>query len=59
MTIENLSANKSFGGWHKQYSHQSLTLNCSMRFAIYLPSASIKWTKSTCVVLAFGLNLHR
>jgi S-formylglutathione hydrolase len=37
MTIENLSANKSFGGWHKQYSHQSLTLNCSMRFAIYLP----------------------
>jgi S-formylglutathione hydrolase len=37
MTIENLSANKSAGGWHKQYSHQSLTLNCSMRFAIYLP----------------------
>jgi S-formylglutathione hydrolase len=37
MTIENLSANKFFGGWHKQYSHQSLTLNCSMRFAIYLP----------------------
>tara|TARA_R110002153_G_scaffold2340_3_gene11438 strand:- start:588 stop:1427 length:840 start_codon:yes stop_codon:yes gene_type:complete len=37
MTIENLSANKCFGGWHKQYSHQSLTLNCSMRFAIYLP----------------------
>jgi S-formylglutathione hydrolase len=37
MIIENLSANKSFGGWHKQYSHQSITLNCSMRFAIYLP----------------------
>ena len=37
MTIENISANKSFGGWHKQYSHQSSTLNCSMRFAIYLP----------------------
>jgi len=37
MTIENFSANKSFGGWHKQYSHQSLTLNCSMRFATYLP----------------------
>ena len=26
-----------FGGWHKQYSHQSTTLNCKMRFAIYLP----------------------
>ena len=37
MTIENLSANKCFGGWHKQYRHQSLTLSCSMRFAIYLP----------------------
>ncbi len=37
MTIENLSCNKSFGGWHKQYSHQSATLGCEMRFAIYLP----------------------
>ena len=37
MTIENLTAHKSFGGWHKQYSHQSKALNCSMRFAIYLP----------------------
>jgi S-formylglutathione hydrolase len=37
MSIENLSSNKSFGGWHKQYSHHSTTLNCAMRFAIYLP----------------------
>ena len=37
MTIENLSVNKSFGGWHKQYTHQSKVLNCNMRFAIYLP----------------------
>ena len=37
MTIEILTTNKSFGGWHKQYSHQSTTLNCNMRFAIYLP----------------------
>ncbi|KAA1174105.1 S-formylglutathione hydrolase [Marinobacter salinexigens] len=37
MTIENLSSNKSFGGWHKQYSHQSESLGCTMRFAIYLP----------------------
>ncbi|WP_019029936.1 S-formylglutathione hydrolase [Colwellia piezophila] len=36
-SIENLSVNKHFGGWHKQYSHQSKTLNCTMRFAIYLP----------------------
>jgi S-formylglutathione hydrolase len=37
MSIENLSANKSFGGWHKQYRHHSSSLNCAMRFAIYLP----------------------
>lgn len=37
MTIENLSVNKSFGGWHKQYSHHSKTLNGNMQFAIYLP----------------------
>ncbi|QYJ83884.1 S-formylglutathione hydrolase [Shewanella aegiceratis] len=37
MTIENISSNKCFGGWHKQYQHQSRVLNCAMRFAIYLP----------------------
>lgn len=37
MTLENLSSNKSFGGWHKQYSHSSSSLGCTMRFAIYLP----------------------
>lgn len=37
MMIENISVNKSFGGWQKQYSHQSKVLNCTMRFAIYLP----------------------
>lgn len=43
MTIENLSANKVFGGWHKQYSHVSSSLNCKMQFSIYLPpQASVK-----------------
>jgi len=37
MSLENLNVNKSFGGWHKQYSHYSQTLNCLMRFSIYLP----------------------
>ncbi len=37
MTIENISSNKSFGGWNKQYSHFSEVLGCQMRFAIYLP----------------------
>ncbi len=37
MSLQNISSNKSFGGWHKQYSHFSNTLDCEMRFAIYLP----------------------
>lgn len=37
MTLENLSTNKSFSGWHKQYRHPSESLNCDMRFAIFLP----------------------
>ncbi|RFA31403.1 S-formylglutathione hydrolase [Alkalilimnicola ehrlichii] len=37
MTLENVGANKSFGGWHKQYRHRSEALNGSMRFAIFLP----------------------
>jgi S-formylglutathione hydrolase len=35
--LENLSQAKVFGGWHKQYRHHSATLNCQMRFAVYLP----------------------
>ncbi len=37
MTLELVSANRSFDGWHKQYSHQSASLDCKMRFAIFLP----------------------
>lgn len=37
MKVENISSNKSFGGWNKQYSHRSAVLHCDMRFAIYLP----------------------
>ncbi|WP_448547849.1 S-formylglutathione hydrolase [Thalassotalea fusca] len=35
--IEIISQNKSFGGWHKRYRHQSATVNCDMTFAVYLP----------------------
>lgn len=35
--LTSISQNRSFGGWHKQYSHASTVLGCEMRFAIYLP----------------------
>ncbi len=37
MSLKKLAANKSFGGWHEQYSHTSESLDCNMRFAVYLP----------------------
>ncbi|MBR9728876.1 S-formylglutathione hydrolase [Shewanella intestini] len=37
MSITQVSATKAFGGWHKQFSHQSDATSCEMRFAIFLP----------------------
>ena len=56
MSIENLSSNKSFGGWHKQYSHQSDTLGCVMRFAIYLPPQVASGQKVPVVYWLSGLT---
>jgi S-formylglutathione hydrolase len=56
MSIENLSSNKSFGGWHKQYSHQSDTLGCVMRFAIYLPPQMASGQKVPVVYWLSGLT---
>lgn len=53
MTIENVSQAKVFGGWHKQYTHDSATLNCNMRFAIFLPPNA---TKSTPVPVLYWLS---
>ena len=56
MTIDNLSANRSFGGWHKQYSHHSKTLNCDMRFAIYLPPQAVNGAKVPVLYWLSGLT---
>ncbi|OLQ75401.1 S-formylglutathione hydrolase [Photobacterium proteolyticum] len=56
MTIENISVNKSFDGWHKQYSHQSETLNCTMRFAIFLPPEASNGKKVPVLYWLSGLT---
>jgi S-formylglutathione hydrolase len=56
MTIENLSVNKSFGGWHKQYSHYAKTVNCDMRFAIYLPPQASSGAKVPVLYWLSGLT---
>lgn len=54
--IENASANKSFGGWSKQYTHQSAVLNCNMRFAIYLPPQASNSSKVPVLYWLSGLT---
>ncbi|MGB0894340.1 MAG: S-formylglutathione hydrolase [Parashewanella sp.] len=56
MNIENISANKSFGGWHKQYRHQSQVLNCEMRFAVYLPPQVTNGNKVPVLYWLSGLT---
>ncbi|WP_308366023.1 MULTISPECIES: S-formylglutathione hydrolase [unclassified Microbulbifer] len=56
MTIENLSSNRSYGGWHKQYRHQSESLNCEMRFAIYLPPQTALGEKVPALYWLSGLT---
>lgn len=56
MSIENLSCNKSFGGWHKQYQHTSSSLNCAMKFAIYLPPQATSGKKVPVLYWLSGLT---
>ncbi len=42
MTLTNISQAKVCGGWHKQYTHSSTSLNSNMRFAIFLPPNASK-----------------
>lgn len=42
MTIKRVSSNKSFGGLHLQVRHASVTLDCIMRFSVYLPPQATK-----------------
>lgn len=56
MTIENISSNKAFDGWHKRYSHQSDVLNCKMRFAIYLPPQATGKNKVPVMYWLSGLT---
>lgn len=35
--LEQVAANKCFGGWQKRFKHHSESLNCDMHFSIFLP----------------------
>lgn len=56
MSLENISSNKSFGGWNKHYSHRSVSLSCTMRFAIYLPPQASSGSKVPVLYWLSGLT---
>mgnify|MGYP000355213038 CR=1 FL=1 len=56
MSIENLTSNKIFNGWHEQYTHESAVLSCIMRFAIYLPPQASNSNKVPVVYWLSGLT---
>ncbi|MGB0834877.1 MAG: S-formylglutathione hydrolase [Psychrobium sp.] len=56
MTIVNLAVNKVSDGWHKQYSHRSTTLNCDMRFAVFLPPQATNDNKVPVLYWLSGLT---
>lgn len=55
-TLQQVSNVKSFGGWHQQYSHSSSTLNCHMRFAVYLPPQATATNKVPVMYWLSGLT---
>ncbi|WP_428240087.1 S-formylglutathione hydrolase [Gynuella sp.] len=56
MSLELISSNKSFGGWLKRFGHTSTTLNCQMRFSVYLPPQVEDGTKVPVLYWLSGLT---
>jgi len=54
--LKNISRNKVFGGWHKQYTHQSFSNDCTMQFAIYLPPNASETEKVPVIYWLSGLT---
>ncbi|MGF6287900.1 S-formylglutathione hydrolase [Pseudomonas silensiensis] len=56
MSLENISCQKSFGGWHKRYRHRSDVLGCDMVFAVYLPPQAEQGGKLPVLYWLSGLT---
>ncbi len=56
MSLELISSNRSFGGWHRRYRHRSETLGCDMAFAVYLPPQAEQGTRLPVFYWLSGLT---
>lgn len=56
MNLQNISQNKIAGGWHKQYQHDAKSVNCVMKFAIFLPANASEKQKVPVLYWLSGLT---
>ena len=56
MTLELVSSTKVFDGRQQQYRHYSETLNCEMRFAIFLPPLAERMEKTQRFPVLYWLS---
>ncbi|XP_016054990.1 PREDICTED: S-formylglutathione hydrolase isoform X3 [Miniopterus natalensis] len=57
MALKQISSNKCFGGLQKVFEHDSVELNCKMKFAIYLPPKSETGKCPALYWLSGGCNI--
>lgn len=57
-TLELLSSQRAFGGWHKRYRHQSTSTGTAMTFAIYLPPQTAQGDKVPVLYWLSGLTCN-
>lgn len=56
MNIEQVSNTQCFGGQQLQFTHNSQVLNCTMRFAVYLPPQALEGEKVPVLYWLSGLT---
>lgn len=57
-SLELLSSQRAFGGWHKRYRHQSASTGTAMTFAIYLPPQTAQGDKVPVLYWLSGLTCN-
>ncbi|MFC3625215.1 S-formylglutathione hydrolase [Vogesella amnigena] len=58
VSLELLSSQRAFGGWHKRYRHQSASTGTAMTFAIYLPPQTAQGDKVPVLYWLSGLTCN-
>ena len=58
MTLERIAINRSYGGRHERYTHQSVTTKTRMGFAIYLPPQVEQGNRVPAVYWLSGLTCN-